>query len=189
MQDQLGVPGGGLQLVFVLASGTSPRLARTQEPSGERGGDGLELYLVVFRLNDEEFGVPVDQVREIDRLTHITALPKAPPGVLGVINLRGRVIPVVSLRERFGFPGAGTTEVSRIVVSDVDGQFVGFVADAVTEVLQLDGSSIEPLPETSPAVYSPFIDGLGRVGERTIILLDLAKVFDFLTRPRVAAEA
>lgn len=139
----------------------------------------MELQLVVFKLAGEDFGVPIGQVREINRLVQITAVPQAPPSVLGVINLRGRVIPVISLRERFGFDRGQNNDATRIVVSDVAGETVGFVVDAVTEVLRLNEEAIEPAPQTTAGVDSAFIRGIGKVDDRLIIILDLERVFDF----------
>jgi purine-binding chemotaxis protein CheW len=139
----------------------------------------MEIQLVVFSLGDEDFGVPIAQVREINRLVPITAIPKAPPSVLGVINLRGKVIPVICLRERFGFPAAIHDEATRIVVSEIAGQTVGFVVDAVTEVLRLEDSAIEPAPESASGVDAAFLKGIGKLDNRLIIVLDLERVFDF----------
>ncbi|HHW15345.1 MAG TPA: chemotaxis protein CheW [Firmicutes bacterium] len=149
----------------------------------------MELQLVVFSLAGEDFGVPIDQVREIIRFTAVTKVPKAPVSVLGVINLRGRVIPVVSLRERFGFPAEEAGNATRIVVSDLAGQTAGFVVDAVTEVLRLDEGAIEPPPASASTVDSAFIKGIGKIDERLIILLDLEKVFDFSVLARLTPAA
>lgn len=138
----------------------------------------MELQMVVFNLADETFGVPIEQVREIIRFTSVTAMPKAPASVLGVINLRGRVIPVFNLRERFGFGRAEVDSATRIIVSEVGDQTTGFVVDSVTEVLRLDDSSIEPPPASAAGVQGSFIRGIGKVGDRLVILLDLDKVFD-----------
>lgn len=138
----------------------------------------MELQLVVFKLGSADFGARIEQIREINRLVPITGVPKAPPGVLGIINLRGTVIPVISLRERFGFPQVAADGYTRIVVSEVGGQTVGFVVDAVTEVLRVDDGAIEPAPENSTGVDSSFIAGIGKVGDRLIILLDLERVVD-----------
>ncbi|MDI6871949.1 MAG: chemotaxis protein CheW [Bacillota bacterium] len=139
----------------------------------------MELQLVVFSLEQETFGVAIEQVREINRFTNITKVPKGPEGLLGVINLRGHVIPVVSLRERFGFPPREADNATRIVVSDVGGQTAGFVVDSVTEVLRLAMDSIEPAPRHASVVDSDFITGIGKVGERLVIVLDLERVLDF----------
>lgn len=139
----------------------------------------MELQLVVFSLGKEEYGVPIDQVREINRFAEITQVPKAPTSVLGVINLRGHVIPVISLRQRFGFPEKPADAASRIVVSDVAGQTAGFVVDSVTEVLRLSDGSIEPAPQTTNTVDSAFIQGIGKLEDRMVIVLDLEQVFTF----------
>lgn len=142
----------------------------------------MELQLVVFKLGSEDFGARIEQIREINRLVPITTVPKAPGSILGVINLRGKVIPVISLRERFGFKKVDADGYTRIVVSEVGGQTVGFVVDAVTEVLRMDDTAIEPAPESAAGVDSAFIRGIGKVEGRLVIILDLEQVFDFLTQ-------
>jgi purine-binding chemotaxis protein CheW len=136
----------------------------------------LESQLVIFALGSEDFGVPIDQVKEIIRFTSITSIPKAPPAVLGVINLRDSIIPVISLRERFGFPIQEIDNDTRIVVSDVGGQIMGFVVDAVTEVLRISDESVQPPPGNTAGVDSRFISGIGRIEDRLVIVLDLAQV-------------
>lgn len=136
----------------------------------------VEVQLVVCRLAGGDYGVPIEQVKEINRYVEVTRIPKAPASVLGVINLRGQVIPVVSLRERFGFPPEQIDAATRIIVSDVR---VGFVVDGVTEVLRLDSGTIVPPPETTKGMDSVFIKGIAKLGERLIIVLDLEKIIDF----------
>ncbi len=141
----------------------------------------MELQLVVFTLAGEDFGVPIDRVREINRMVRVTTVPQAPASVLGVINLRDKVVPVISLRERFGFERGEDGDSTRIVVSEVAGQTAGFVVDGVTEVLRLDERAIEPPPQTTVGVDSAFIRGIGKIGDRLIIILDLEKVFGFFS--------
>lgn len=148
----------------------------------------MEPQLVVFKLAEEDFGVPIDHVREINRMVEITAIPQAPASVLGVINLRGKIVPVISLRERFGFAHGQCGDSTRIVVSDVAGQTAGFVVDGVTEVLRVDAQAIEPPPQTTVGVDSAFIRGIGRIDDRLIIILDLEKVFDFSSLPASSAR-
>lgn len=143
----------------------------------------MELQLVVFTLEKQDFGVPIDQVREIIRYSQVTSMPKAPESVLGVINLRSKVIPVISLRERFDLAKRDLDDATRIVVSDVAGQTVGFVVDEVTEVLRIAEESVEPAPATTSSVDSAFIRGIGKIDDRLIILLDLERVFDYSTLP------
>lgn len=136
----------------------------------------MELQLVVFALAGEAFGVPIDQVKEIVRFVPATAVPMAPPGVLGVINLRGKVIPVVDLRERFHFPPTAVSDATRIIVGDLADQVLGFVVDEVTEVLSISETEIEPAPASTSGVDAAFIRGIGKVAGRLVIVLDLATV-------------
>lgn len=135
-----------------------------------------EEQLVTFSLGSEEFGVDIMKVQEIIRIPPITRVPKAPDYVEGVINLRGNVIPVVNLRVRFGMPPAEETDLSRIVVLQVKGKVFGVRVDGVTEVLRLDSESIEPPPPVALGMESHFIRGVGKVGERLLILLNLEQI-------------
>jgi len=132
-----------------------------------------EEQLVTFLLGTEEFGVDIMKVQEIIRIPPITRVPKAPSFVEGVINLRGNVIPVVNLRVRFGMPSDEETDLSRIVVLQVAGKVFGVRVDGVTEVLRLDSASIEPPPPVALGMDSNFIRGVGKIGERLLILLNL----------------
>lgn len=132
--------------------------------------------LVTFSLGTEEFGVDIMRVQEIIRIPPITRVPKAPSYVEGVINLRGIVIPVVNLRVRFGMPTAEETDLSRIVVLQVDGKVFGVRVDGVTEVLRLDSEAIEPPPPVALGMDAAFIRGVGKVGERLLILLNLDQI-------------
>lgn len=135
-----------------------------------------EEQLVTFSLGTEEFGVDIMKVQEIIRIPPITRVPKAPDYVEGVINLRGNVIPVVNLRVRFGMPSAEETELSRIVVLQVEGKVFGVRVDGVTEVLRLDTEAIEPPPPVALGLDSNFIYGVGKIGERLLILLNLDRL-------------
>lgn len=135
-----------------------------------------EEQLVTFSLGTEEFGVDIMCVQEIIRIPPITRVPKAPSYVEGVINLRGNVIPVVSLRSRFGMERVEDTELSRIVVLQIQSKVFGIRVDAVTEVLRLDSEGIEPPPQVTMGMDSQFIRGVGKIGERLLILLDLTHI-------------
>jgi purine-binding chemotaxis protein CheW len=135
-----------------------------------------EEQLVTFSLGSEEFGVDIMLVQEIIRIPPITRVPKAPGYVEGVINLRGNVIPVVSLRNRFGMPRVEDTDLSRIVVLQVQSKVFGIRVDAVTEVLRIDSVAIEPPPQVALGMDSQFIRGVGKIGERLLILLDLSQI-------------
>lgn len=134
---------------------------------------------MAFNIAGEDYGVPIDQVREIIRFTDVTKVPRVPKGVLGVINLRDQIIPVVSLRERFGFPVREPDNATRIVVSEVAGQTAGFVVDAVTEVLRLPDGSLEPAPQSATTAESALIQGIGKLAGRLIIVLKLEEACNF----------
>lgn len=132
--------------------------------------------LVVFEVGDESFGIDISLVQEIIRLQSITEVPKAPMYVKGVINLRGKVIPIIDLRERFAFAMGEETKATRIVVVNVLGNTVGMIVDAVSEVLRLATNSIEPPSTIVESIGSQYLKGIGKLEDRLIILLDLDKL-------------
>lgn len=132
--------------------------------------------LVVFEVGDESFGIDISLVQEIIRMQPITEVPKAPMYVKGVINLRGKVIPIIDLRERFGFATGEETKATRIVVVNVLGNTVGMIVDAVSEVLRLPTDAIEPPSTIVESIGSQYLKGIGKLEDRLIILLDLDKL-------------
>jgi purine-binding chemotaxis protein CheW len=151
--------------------------------AGPREGE-QQLQLVTFGLGEEEFAVDILSVREINRMMSLTRVPQSPAEVEGVINLRGKIIPVVDLRKRFGLAQAAHSEQSRIVVVEVHGRVIGFIVDRVSEVLRISSRIVEPAPAMACSVESDFIAGVGKLEDRLLILLDLARLFD---APRVAS--
>ncbi len=135
-----------------------------------------EMQLVVFDLASEYYGVDIGTVREIIRMQTVTRVPGAPPYVEGIINLRGQVIPVVDLRKRLDLIVSEQTNESRIVWVTINGQDVGVIVDAVTEVLRIPLSSIEPPSSMVSSVDSDYLRGIAKLESRLIILLDLSKV-------------
>jgi len=135
-----------------------------------------ERQLVVFTLASEAYGVDISAVREIIQMQNITKVPRTPDFVEGVINLRGRVIPVVDLRKRFSFPSVERNKNTRIVVVDIGGQDIGVVVDAVTEVLRVAADSIAPPSSIITTAESDYLLGVAKLAERLIILLDLLRV-------------
>jgi purine-binding chemotaxis protein CheW len=131
-----------------------------------------EEQLVVFRLGEDYFAMLISNVNEIIRLQKITPVPKAPPFVEGVTNLRGRVIPVMDLRKRFGVTPKPAGYAARIIVVEQDQRLLGMMVDAVDEVLTVPTSSIEPVDEMVVSVDAEFLAGIVRLDERLIILLD-----------------
>ena len=135
-----------------------------------------EQQLVVFDLSTEAYGVDIGAVREIIRLQDITRVPRTPEFVEGVINLRGKVIPVVDLRKRFGLPAEVESKENRIVVVDIGAQDIGVVVDAVTEVLRISTESVEPPASVITTADSEYLLGIAKLDSRLIILLDLEQV-------------
>lgn len=134
------------------------------------------LQLVSFQLGEEEFGVDILKVQEINRMLEITKVPNSPVFVDGVINLRGKVIPILNLRQKFNLERKEIDKQTRIVVVDIDGKVVGLVVDAVSEVLRLPSDTVEPPPPMVSGVDSEYINGVGKLENRLLILLDLNKL-------------
>ena len=134
------------------------------------------IQVVSFKLGSEEYGVDIAQVQEINRMVAVTHVPRAPQFMEGVINLRGQLIPIIDLRARFGMPRTEHTKNTRIVVTEIGTKRVGMVVDSVSEVLRLAVDQIEPAPEMITGVDTEYIRGVGKIEDRLIILLDLAKI-------------
>jgi len=149
----------------------------TDVASAGQASDCVGGKYLTFKLSDEEYGVEILKVREINGLTDITVVPQMPHYMKGVINLRGKVIPVVDLRLKFGLDEIPYTEQTCTIVVDV-GKEIGIIVDTVSEVLDIKDESIEPPPALGGAVDTTFILGMGKVGEAVKILLDIDKVLD-----------
>lgn len=134
-----------------------------------------ESKYLTFKLAGEEYGVEILKVREINGVMDITAVPRMPTYMKGVINLRGKVIPVVDLRLKFGLEEIEYTEQTCIIVVDV-GKEIGIIVDTVSEVLDIEGKNVEPPPSLGGSVDTSFILGMGKVGSAVKILLDIGKV-------------
>ena len=134
------------------------------------------LQLVTFNIGSEEFGIEILKVQEIIRTMEITRGPRAPDYVEGVINLRGKVIPIIDLRKKFAMPAHAHDSQTRIVVVDLSGMIVGFVVDSVSEVLRIDSGTVEPPPQIVSGVDSEYISGVGKLADRLLILIDLDKL-------------
>lgn len=137
---------------------------------------GEKIQVVSFHLGREEYGVDISQVQEIIRMVDITHVPRAPHFMEGVINLRGQLIPIIDLRTRFGMERAEHTKNTRIVVTEIATKRVGIIVDSVSEVLNLPVENVEEAPEMIAGVGTEYISGVGKVGDRLIILLELQKV-------------
>ena len=136
-----------------------------------------EFQIVVCELGGEHYGLDIAAVYEIIRLQPITAVPRAPDCVEGVINLRGRIIPVIDLASRFGIAGAARAKETRIVVAAAASTRVGLVVDGVSEVLMVSDSAVEPTPAVATGPDAAFVRGIARLDDRLVILLALAALF------------
>lgn len=158
--------------------------------SKDSGSDHIH-QLVSFRLGAEEFAVDILKIQEIIRIMDITCVPKSPDFVEGVVNLRGKVIPIIDLRKRFGLPSDNKDKNTRIVVMNISGRVVGFIVDAVSEVLRLPASRIEPAPPMIGGIDSDYISGVGKLENRLLILLDVCRILnvkeiEMIEGPKVA---
>jgi len=147
----------------------------------------MEKQLVIFELANEHYGVDIATVESIIKMQDITEVPHAPSFVEGVTNLRGKVLPVMDLRKRFGLVafsssdykgdgGNGGNSNQRIVVVSMDGKEVGMIVDGVSEVLTISEDAIEPTPPMVTSLDSAFITGIAKIAERLVILLEMDKV-------------
>ena len=147
------------------------------------------IQLVSFKLGQEEFGIDILKVQEINRMVEITKVPQAPHYCEGVINLRGKVIPVIDLRKKFSMETMEWDKNTRIIVCDVDGHVIGMIVDAVEEVLRIPNSTIEPPPSIVTSISSDYINGVAKLEGRLLIFLDISKIAKEVNQQVVQAEA
>lgn len=132
--------------------------------------------VIVFQLNEEEYAVPVEQVSFIERMEPITRVPRVATFVKGVINLRGIVTPIIDLRNRFGMPEASHTETTRIIIIHLEEVEVGLIVDAANDVIDIPVNIIEPAPEVIGAMNVDYIEGVAKLDDRLLLLLNIQKV-------------
>lgn len=137
-----------------------------------------DIKVIVFQLAEEDFGIPVEQVRSIEKVQYITRVPKTVGFVKGVINLRGLVTPIIDLRKRFGLEEQVHTDSTRIIIVTLDNLEVGLIVDAANDVLDISSESIEPPPKVVGVVEAEYLSGVVKVGKRLLILLKLESVLD-----------
>lgn len=136
----------------------------------------MENQIVVFELGSEHFGVEIASVESIIKMQSITKLPHVPNFVEGVTNLRGKVLPIIDLRKRFGLEPKQADKNSRIIVVSLHQSEVGMIVDEVSEVLTVPNGAVEPAPAITTTVDSAFITGIAKLGPRLVILLDLHRI-------------
>lgn len=159
------------------SSDQAAAVADQADSSAVRHADGELLQLVTFMVAEEEFAIPILSVQEINRMMTITRVPQSPAFIEGVINLRGKIIPVMDLRKRFGVEPSTEESDSRIVVVEVANRVIGFIVDRVNEVLRIDSGIIDPPPSMVSGVDSEYVDGVGKLDDRLLILLNLDRLF------------
>jgi purine-binding chemotaxis protein CheW len=161
------------------------------QSSGTTAAADLAGKYLTFKLADEEYGLEILKVREIIGLLPITSLPRTPVFVRGVINLRGKVIPVIDLRRKFELDAAADTDQTCIIVVDVSGQFgsvqIGILVDSVSEVLDIKGAEIEEPPAFGSSVDTAFILGMAKAKGSVKILLNIEKVLSQAELEHVAS--
>jgi purine-binding chemotaxis protein CheW len=132
--------------------------------------------VVGFRIGNETYGVRIGSVREIVRVPEITIVPNAPEAIEGVINLRGKIIPVMDLRKRFGSVGIQPDKKNRILVVELESKLLGLIVSSASEVLKIPPSEIEPPGAVFAEGESSYVTGVGKLKGRLIILLDIARL-------------
>lgn len=129
-----------------------------------------DIQLVTFFLNGEEYGIDVMRVREISSMTEITKTANSPHYIKGVINLRGSIVPIISLRNRFGFSDVDDDGMSCIAVMDFKGELSGFVIDEISDVIRVKRCDIQP---PLNGVSQPWIEGILTIGQKLVVFLNL----------------
>ena len=136
----------------------------------------LEGKFLTFVLSNEEYGIEILKVREIIGLMDITSVPQTPDYMKGVINLRGKVIPVIDLRMKFSMPEEEHTQETCVIVVEVNSTSIGLIVDSVSEVSDIASGEIENAPKFGQGIDTSFIMGLGKVKDKIIIMLDIDEV-------------
>lgn len=136
------------------------------------------IKVIVFQLADKEYAIPVSNVQGIEKLMHITRVPKTEKYVKGVINLRGVVTPIIDLRERFNLPVSENLDSTRIIIIQLKEMEVGFVVDSANDVIDIPINGIEQQPEVVGSSEEEFISGVVKIDNRLLILLHLDKVLN-----------
>ncbi len=149
-------------------------LQRTIE-KGEKFESDI-LQLVTFNVGNEEFAVNILNVQEINRMTDLTRVPNASDYIKGVINLRGKVIPIIDLRKRIGLEAKVSDSSTRIIVIEINEKVVGFIVDKVNEVMRISQDHMEPPPNVVSGIDKDFITYIAKLEDRLLILLDLEKI-------------
>jgi purine-binding chemotaxis protein CheW len=183
---------GGKRLIMLLdpskiMSADAYRLIGGLEEAPQEAGEAEsferqnmdEEQLVAFKIDNEEYGIKIREVQEINRMTEVTKVPRAPSFIDGIVNLRGNIIPVLNVRKLFGLSDKAVTDTTRIIIVDSAGEKTGIIVDSVSEVLRFEKALIEPPPELlKSGIDSSYVEGVGKLdeGKRMVMILRLDKV-------------
>lgn len=140
--------------------------------------DAEEIKVIVFQIKGKEYAIPVHQVRAIEKVLHITRVPRTVTFVKGVINLRGVITPIIDLRARFEIEESEYTENTRIIIVSLEDMEVGLIVDAANDVVDIPSSHIEPQPQVVGTVEAEYISGVAKVEKRLLILVNLEKILN-----------
>jgi purine-binding chemotaxis protein CheW len=146
------------------------------------------LQLVTFKLAGQKYAVDILKVQEINNMKEITTIPNAPSYLEGAVNLRGKVIPVLNLRKKFGLEEQENKELCKIIIMDVRGVIMGLIVDAVSDVLRVPRDVVEPPPPVSSNISSEFIFGIAKLPEGLVILLDMDRLLNAQEHKSVFGE-
>lgn len=135
-----------------------------------------EKKFIVFQLMGKEYAIPVDYVQSIEKVEHITRVPRTERFIKGVINLRGVITPIIDLRTRFGLEEIHYSDSTRVIITGIHDLEVGFIVDLANDVIDIPVSSIEPPPEVVGVTEADYIEGVAKIGNRLLILVDLEKI-------------
>jgi purine-binding chemotaxis protein CheW len=136
------------------------------------------VQLVGFRLDGDDYAIPITRIQEIILMKPVTRIPQVPAFIEGLVNLRGVVIPLINLRTRFGMAPREVDDETRTIVLNLHERVIGCIVDAVTQVMRLGSDQIQPTPATIGPIARPYISGLARLDDRLLIVLDVEKLFD-----------
>lgn len=156
--------------------------ATTQNSLADVSSKGLEADTVkeflTFRLNEEEYGIPILNAQEIISYRKSTPIPNSPNWVAGAINIRGVVIPVIDIRDIFGMEAIEYDENSVIIITQLGGRILGYVVDAVKDVLGFTEEQMQETPTVSDRIHTRYLSGMGKMGDRLVMLLDMSELLE-----------
>jgi purine-binding chemotaxis protein CheW len=144
---------------------------------------------VTFTIGDEDYGIEIQKIQEITAFRELTFLPNTPDYVLGILNLRGNVIPVMDPRIRFGLETVDHNSKSVVILFNTQGKTVGMVVDSIRDVLTIDDAHVEETPDLAHGIDSQFIRGMGKISDHFVIILDIDKIFKEEQIEQVEAES